>query len=441
MKKYFVFAPLLLFLILFLGGGLYLHLIGTENAFYQISPTVCILPSLILGIFLTHQSYQKNIAHLIRGMSHPDIITMCFIFLLAGAFGTLTQKLGGIDAIVYLTLKYVSPSYLLIGVFILSAIVSTVIGTSMGVIALVTPIATNLANQGAFSAALGVATVISGAMFGDNLSVVSDTTIAAITSQRANPKKKFRLNASIACVAALLAITLLVFSKTTTSVTLLQEKHSLLKLLPYGFLFTSVIFFGLNVFAALLLGVFIAALLAFFNYNYSIVEISQCIYKGFVGTDEILILSLFVGALSGLLQAQGGTQLLFSKIEKIIRKTGTNRRAEFLLAGLVSVFDILTANNTLAIVLSGNIARNIAQKFSVLPHRSAYLLDTFSCIFQGILPYGAQVLLASSLSGIPIFDLVPKVYYCYLLLLVALGEVFLRHSNFFQARLREKKWR
>ncbi len=427
MKKYFPFLPLLLFLALFLGSGICLQIKGTKNAFYQISPTVCALPSLILGIFLTKQSYKKNIAYLINGMGHPDIITMCFIFLLAGAFGSLTQTLGGIDAIVQITLRYLPSSYLLVSVFVISAVVSTAIGTSMGVVALVTPIATNMATQGAFPMALGVATVVGGAMFGDNLSVVSDTTIAAVTSQNADPKKKFKLNAIIACFTAFLTILILSLTKSASDIAVVDEVHSPLKLLPYAFLFLSVVFFGLNVFAALLVGILIAFVLAFWFYDIPGLTITQSIYKGFTSMDEILILSMFVGALSGLLQAQGGTTLIFEKIEKMIKKSGTPKCAEWVLGGLVSAFDVLTANNTLAIVLSGGIARDIAQKFKVLPHRSAYLLDTFSCVFQGILPYGAQILLASSLSGVSVFQLVPKVYYCYLLLVVAIVEIYFWH--------------
>jgi Na+/H+ antiporter NhaC len=292
----------------------------------------------------------------------------------------------------------------------------------MGVIALVVPFAVSMAQQGAFAEAIGVATVVSGSMFGDNLSIVSDTTIAAVTTQGADPRKKFALNARVAIVAAVVTVVILACLRSTAVTLPTEGALNLWKTLPYVLLFFGVVILKWDVVGGLLMAISVATLMALAD-GTSPVVIGQSLYSGMQGMNEVLVISLFVGGLRGLLRAQGGMDFIVRRIEKWIRRKSTSRCCEFVVAGTVSLFDILLGNNTLAIIASGHMAQTLAHNFGVPAHRSAYLLDVFACIFQGILPYAPQILLASSLSGVAIFDIVGKVYYCYVLLLICIVEV------------------
>ncbi len=421
-----VFIPIGLFLAIYLGVGIYFSAQGVDQAFYQISPTVCILPSLFLGIFMGRRSLQENLESLINGMRHRDIMTMCIIFLLAGAFSKVTYAIGSVDAMVHMALYLIPNHFLLIGIFLIASFISTAIGTSMGVIALVTPIAIGLAQKGAFPMPIGIATVVSGAMFGDNLSMISDTTIAAVMSQEADQKKKFKLNAKIALLAGVLTIGCLAYCP-TSAIEIQEQSFQTLKILPY-FIILAAGFTGMNVFMVLVIGLISAGAVCLFQ-EYTFTQYAQDIYQGFLSMHEIMVLSLFVGGLGGMLRDQGASQILFQKLARIIKTGNTARRAELMLAGIASFFDILVANNTIAIILSGDIARDIARKFQVSAHRSAYILDTFSCVFQGIIPYGAQILLASSLAGLSPLELSAHVYYCYILAAIALLDIAFRQKK------------
>jgi Na+/H+ antiporter NhaC len=424
-----VFLPLVLFLILYVGTGIYFSLMGSDKAFYQLSPTVCILPSLFLGGFLGKRSFQSNFKSLIDGMRHPDIITMCLIFLLAGAFSKVTDSIGSVEATVQLALHVIPQEFLLIGVFLIASFISTSIGTSMGVVALITPIAIGLAQQGAFPLALGVATVVGGAMFGDNLSMISDTTIASVLSQEADYRKKFKLNSIIALISGCLTVAFLAFSHTCClPIVPKTVTIHMLKVLPYVVLLVAGLS-GLNVFIVLMIGLISAGLVGIYQDTYTLIDYAQDIYRGFTQMNEIMVLSLFIGGLSGLLRDHGATEIIFAKIAHVIRKGHAQRRAELMLAGLASLFDLIVANNTIAIILSGDMGRAIARQFHIEPHRSAYLLDTFSCVCQGIIPYGAQVLLASSLANLSPLALSGQVYYCYIIAVVALGDIMLKNRK------------
>ena len=276
--------------------------------------------------------------------------------------------------------------------------------------------------QADFSSALSVATVVGGAMFGDNLSIISDTTIAAVMSQEADMKKKLRLNAKVAFIASVITIIILLLG-TDIKASVEAKEYSLLLVAPYILLMLLAIV-GVNVFVSLSISItFAGAIGLIANYDYNLLIFSQSIYKGFTSMNEIMLLSLMVGGLSGL-AGKNFTKETADKLSAWISKRNAGDRvSQLIIAKLVSLFDILLANNTIAIIFSGEIAREIAKKHKIPPHYSAAWLDIFSCVFQGIIPYGAQILLASTIAGISPLAVMPYVYYCYVLGLVAVLHI------------------
>jgi Na+/H+ antiporter NhaC len=411
--------PILLFVFVYVGSSLYFAWQGLPNAFYQLAPTVAILPALIAGWILHKGSTKKRMDSFLDGISHRDIITMCIIFLLAGAFSTVTKSIGSVDSTVNLILSLVDSRFLLIGVFIAAAFISTAIGTSMGTIATLAPLALGLAQQDAFSIELGMATVVGGAMFGDNLSLISDTTIAAVMSQEADFAKKLKLNAFVATIAASITM-LLLFGLHNSQIIIQTHSSNLLLITPYLLLITLALR-GVNVFSVLVTSTIFAGIVGFITSSYTLFAFSHDIAVGFNSMYDIMLLSMLVGGLSGL--TSSNLQQLTRGIEKYIHRYGGQKLAQIFIAAIVSVLDILLANNTIAIIFSGQMVKDIAHYYKVPPHYSAAWLDIFSCVFQGIIPYGAQILLASSIGGISPLAIIGHVYYCYILGAVTMGYI------------------
>ncbi len=410
------FLPILSFIIIYLFSGFYHFYLGTPKAFYQLSPNVAIIPALIFAWILNKNSTKDKIQNLIDGVRHNDIITMCIIFLLSGAFGFVTKKIGCVDATVNLALSLFPSSFLTIGLFITAAFIATSIGSSMGTIATLAPISLGMANQGAFSIELGMGTLIGGAMFGDNLSLISDTTIAAVNSQSADPRKKLKINIIVSFVASAITLIILFFIK-TEGVSIEAKSYSFTLILPYIFLITLAVS-GVNVFVVLVLSLIFAGSIGIIFNNYSIISFSKDISLGFESMYDIMALSMLIGGLSGLTN-QNSSELAQTLFKLLPKKSG-KKMATLLIAKIVSVFDILLANNTVAILLSGKIVKNISNKYKISPHESAAWLDIFSCVFQGLIPYGAQVLLAGSIASISPLQIIGHVYYCYILGVVSI---------------------
>lgn len=418
------FIPILLFVSIFFGSGIYFSLQGVENAFYLVPPTAAIIPSLVVAWLMNRSSTAQTMKRFLNGASHHDIMTMCIIFLLAGALSTVTQSIGSVTSTVNFALAIIPDHLLLIGVFLISALISTAIGTSMGTIAALAVIVTQLANQGAFSLEIGAATLVGGAMFGDNMSIISDTTIAAISSQEANLKEKLKLNMIVALIAS--AITILVLLSNDGSTTQVADKDfSLILISPYIFLILMAIF-GINVFIVLVLSIAYAGTIGLIFGQYSLLALAQDMAKGFADMQEIMLLSILIGGLSGLSNQNGA--VIAGKLLSLLPKNAGKRSGELLISLIVGVYDILLANNTIAIIFSGELAREIAKKCKIKPHESAAWLDIYSCVFQGIIPYGAQVLLVSAVAGISPLMVVGKVYYCYILGLVTFVYILLRRK-------------
>ncbi|PMN24658.1 sodium:proton antiporter [Vibrio splendidus] len=425
--------PLIVFLSLFIGVGTYLSLQGVDFAFYQLPAPIAALPAVMLALLLSKDKLNRAIEQFLGGVGHKDIIAMCMIYLLAGAFAAVAKASGGVDATVNLGLSAIPTSMILPGIFLISAFIATAMGTSMGTIAAVAPVALGIADSAGMSIPLTAGVVLSGAMFGDNLSIISDTTIAATRSQGCEMRDKFRENIRIALPAALIAIVIFAFNSTATQV---PETGPIewLKVLPYITILILAVS-GMNVFVVLTIGILLAGGVSLGSVeNYGMTDYAQDIYAGFGNMQEIFLLSMLIGGLSELMRRQGGLAFLTNLVSGVIRAFGSShskqangRASELGIAGLVSMVNLCTANNTVAIIVSGSVARQLAEENDVSPRRSASLLDIFSCVIQGVLPYGAQVLLLGSVFNLSPLDIVANSYYCFALAIVAVVAVFIKH--------------
>ena len=417
-------TPLLLFLALFFGAGIWFTLQGEAMGFYQLRAPVAILPALALAAWLAHRRGIKALDTLLAGMGDSNVVLMCLIFLLAGAFATVSKAIGAVDAVVALGLGALPPALILPGLFLVASFVSLSIGTSMGTIAAVVPIALGVSDAAGLDRALVVGAVIGGAMFGDNLSVISDTTIAATRSQGCEMRDKFRENFRIALPAALVTAVLLGFLGDAAPVSAPDAASKWLVLTYLAVL--ALALSGLNVIVVLGLGIALAGVFGFaLSPGYDWQVFAGDIYGGYESMVEITLLSLLIGGLAALIKAAGGLQWLADVIARFARGHTGRRSGEFSIAALSALGDAFTANNTVAILVGGSVAKDIATRHDITPKRAASLLDIFACVVQGVLPYGAQILLAGSLAGslaaVSPLALAGKVYYCWILAAVTIG--------------------
>ena len=394
-------TPLLLFLALFFGAGLYYTAQGEAMGFYQLRAPVAILPALALGLWLARRRQLP---------AQPT--------LLAGAFAMVSKGVGAVDAVVALGLGSLPPVLILPGLFVAAGFVSLSIGTSMGTIAAVVPIALGVADAAGLDRVLVSGAVVGGAMFGDNLSIISDTTIAATRSQGAQMRDKFRENFRIALPAAVATVLLLAGMGESAPVEAAAGASPWL-VLPYVLVLVLALA-GLDVVAVLGIGLVAAGVggLALVP-DYGLVEFAADTWAGFESMVEITLLSILIGGLAALIKATGGLDWLAAAIARFARGHTGHRAGGFSIAALATGANVLTANNTVAILVAGSVARDIAQRHDISPRRSASLLDIFACVTQGVLPYGAQILLAASLASISPLALAGKVHYCWLLALSA----------------------
>ena len=397
-ENFFALLPFAIFLGLFLGTGIILTLQGVDFAFYQLPASIAIIPAIIvsigLGKYVSKSTIEKQVEQFISGAGNSNITTMCIIYLLAGAFSVVAKATGSVDASVQLGLA-VFPDYLLLpGLFLVAAFLSTAMGTSMGTIAAIAPVALGFIETANLDAALVGGCLISGAIFGDNLSIISDTTIASTRSQGAHMKDKFRVNFKFAVPAALICLVIFTILGGEVSHELSNES-ALIGLIPYVTILVLALL-GVNVFVVLTLGIVLAAAIGMISNGYQLSVWLKDITAGFSSMQDIFLLSLFIGGLSELVRQQGGLSALTRVIETLARKLTPNnkRRAAGLgIAGLAFICNFFTANNTVSIIVTGDTAKNLATDGELSPAESASLLDVFACINQGMLPYGAQVLL------------------------------------------------
>ena len=401
--------PFLIFVAIYLGTGVVLQMKGVGMAFYQLPAPVAVFVGIIAAFILFKGSIIEKFDTFLEGCGHQDIITMCIIYLLAGAFAGVSKAMGGVDATVNMGLTYIPAHYIAAGLFIIASFISTATGTSVGAIVSITPIAVGLAEKSGVPLPLILAAVMGGAMFGDNLSVISDTTIAATKTQGVEMRDKFRVNLYIAAPAAIITIILLlVFGKPDHVPHIEVLAYNFLKVLPYLVVLILAIT-GINVFVVLTSGIFLSGIIGLAHGDFTLLSLTNEIYNGFLGMNEIFLLSLLTGGLATMSTKAGGIQWLIEQIQKII--VG-KKSAKIGVGLLVAVTDMAVANNTVAIIINGSIAKKICQKYNVDLRESAAILDIFSCIFQGLIPYGAQmlILLGFTAGKVSPLDIIPLLW-------------------------------
>ncbi len=420
--------PFLVFIVVYLGAGIILEAMGMDMAFYQFPSPVAALIGIIVAFIIFKGSIDEKFSIFARGCGNENILTMCFIYLFAGAFATVAKSMGGVDATVNLGLSVIPAEYMTGGMFIISSFIAVATGTSVGTISAVGPIAVSTADKAGLSLPLIIAAVIGGAMFGDNLSVISDTTIAATKTQGVEMKDKFRINFLIALPAAILTlIVLLVVGKPETATAITDLSFNVVKIIPY-IVVLALALIGFNVFVTLGAGTILAGIIGIAYGDFTFLGFAQNIYSGFTGMIEIFLLSLMIGGLSEMCSHYGGIQWMLEKIKGFVK---SKRSAQAGISALVSLCDIATANNTIAIIIAGQPSREICETYEVDPRKSASLLDIWSCVFQGILPYSAQVLIACGLTAglVSPTQLLPLLWYPYLLAIFAIIAMFVPFAD------------
>ncbi|GGW44521.1 Na+/H+ antiporter NhaC family protein [Arenibacter certesii] len=404
--------PLLVFVFTFLGAGIYL------NDFYALPSPIAVIAGIMVAFIIFGQSIDSKIQTLLKGCGDDKILTMCLIYLLAGAFAAITEATGSVDAIVNFGLDYIAIQYVYFGVFIIASFLSLSTGTSVGAILALAPIVVGFADKGDVSLSILCGALLGGSMFGDNLSLISDTTIAATQSLGCKMSDKFKQNIKIALPAALLTITILIIQGlgvTTNTAEVISQDYSLIKILPY-LLVIGLSVIGINVFVVLLLGVVAGGVLGIGYGDFTLLESTRIAYNGFTNMTEIFLLSLLSGGLAALVAKNGGIDYILNKIKGFIKGKAS---AQYGIAALVGTVNTAIANNTVSIIIVGSIAKNINDDYGLDKKETASILDIFACISQGLLPYGAQVLMILSLSKgrLDYLDLISNTWYLYILLI------------------------
>lgn len=419
--------PIGVFLVLYLGLGIvFEYVLKIEMGFYHIPIVVAFMAAIFVACMQNRKvSFDEKLEIMGKSLSDKNIITMILIFMTAGIFVGVVGR-GGAQSVAYFMLSLVPMRFAPAVLFIVACFISTAMGTSTGTIALIVPIAVSVANITGFSPALCIGSVMGGAMFGDNLSLISDTTIAACNTQGCAMKDKFRENFHIAFPAALVSVVvILMISAGVEQHGVVRDSYSLIQIIPYILVLIGGIA-GMNVFLILFIGIVTGAIIMTATGALTPLQLLSNMGNGASGMFETSMVAILVSALCGLMKEYGGFDALLYGIKKIFRG---KKGGQFGMGLLVGVMDIATANNTVAIVMTGEIAREMAKEYDISPRKSASILDTFSCIFQGILPYGAQMLYAVSAAvtmgcQISAFEIIPKLYYPFFLFISSLLFIF-----------------
>ena len=424
--------PFVVFVFVYMATGIVLNHLGVEMAFYQVPAPVCILPAIILAFIMFKGSIDDKFNDFVRGCGDENIIIMCLIYILAGAFATVSKESGGVDSVVNFALSVIPLQFITGGIFLIGCFISISTGTSVGTISTVGPIAVGLAQKGNLPLALVLGSLVGGAMFGDNLSVISDTTIAATRTQNVEMKDKFRANIRMALPAAIITfIILLVVGKPEAIPAFEDRPYNPILIIPYLFVLISAIA-GMNVFLVLTSGIILSGIIGISTGGLDLMTFAQNIFTGFSGMFEIFLLSMLTGGLSYMVSKNGGIDWLVQKIRSFARG---QKSAEVSIALLTALTDAATANNTVAIIIDGPVAKEISNDFKIDPRRSAALLDTFSCVMQGIIPYGAQILIAAGLTkelgagAVSPMEIIPFLWYQGILVIFAISSIFIRYAD------------
>lgn len=404
--------PIAVFLVLYLGTGIwyeYISPVEGQPGFYIMSVVVAFILALMVAMLQNRSlNFDEKIRICAKGIGNENITIMLFIFLIAGAFGGIAKQAGGAKSTANMLLNIIPGNFAVPGLFIIACIISMSMGTSVGTITVLVPIAASVSESGGISLPLCVATVVGGGMFGDNLSFISDTTIAATRSQGVKMKDKFRANFRIAFPAALVTLIILTaVALRSKSVNIGHFDFNFIQAIPY-FVVLAMALLGLNVFIVLIAGILLFAIAGTVTGTLTYVSAFTSMGEGTSGMFETMIVTILVASISALIRENGGFEAILQFIEKHF---SGKRGGKAGIAALTALMDVSTANNTVAIVVAGPIAKEISDKFKVEPELSASLLDSASCIMQGIIPYGAQLLVASSLCAATNVSIIPYLFY------------------------------
>ena len=404
--SWWALSPLLVFLCLYLVTSILV------NDFYKVPITVAFLVSSCYAIAITRGlKLDQRIYQFSVGAANKNILLMIWIFILAGAFAQSAKQMGAIDATVNLTLHILPDNLLLAGIFIAACFISLSIGTSVGTIVALTPVAVGLAEKTEIALPFMVAVVVGGSFFGDNLSFISDTTIASTKTQECVMRDKFRVNSMIVVPAAIIILGIYIFQG--------------LSIIPYIIVLGTAIA-GMNVMLVLIIGILTSGIIGIATGSFGVFDWFGAMGTGITGMGELIIITLLAGGMLETIRYNGGIDFI---IKKLTRHVNSKRGAELSIAALVSIANLCTANNTIAIITTGPIAKDIAKKFHLDRRKTASILDTFSCLIQGIIPYGAQMLIAAGLANISPISIIGNLYYPFTMGICALLAILFRYPR------------
>ncbi|MGM9742818.1 MAG: Na+/H+ antiporter NhaC family protein [Candidatus Cryptobacteroides sp.] len=410
-------SPLLVFL------GIYLVSSIIAKDFYRVPTASAFLIASIYALIISKKApIEEKIAIFSSGAGHKNVLLMLWIFILAGAFAETARQIGAIDATVAVTLAVLPAKMLYAGLFLAACFISMAVGTSVGTIVALVPVAAGIAAESGVSTGFITAIVAGGAFFGDNLSFISDTTIAATKTQGCSMSDKFKVNLRITAPAAVMVTAVYLILGHSAAIAPTGDTVDWVKLVPYIAVIGLAVS-GVNVTAVLALGIGINAVIGFSTGSLNWIGWLESIGKGIAGMGDLIIVTMLSGGMLEIIRHNGGIDFL---VRTLTRRIRGKRGAEMSIAALVSMANVCTANNTIAILTTGRIARDITEKFGLDPRKTASILDTFSCMIQGILPYGAQMLMASGLAGISAIGIIRYLYYPFTMGIVAFAAILLR---------------
>lgn len=407
--------PIAVFLLFFLGSGV------IAKDFYAMPTIVAFLIALAVAFCQNPRlKFNDKIKVCTKGIGDENVVMMCFIFLTAGAFSGAVTAAGGADSTVYLGLSLIPSQFAVVGLFLIGCFISISMGTSVGTIVALAPIAVGVSNATSFAMPLCLSAVVSGAMFGDNLSMISDTTIAAVRTQGCEMSDKFKMNFKIVLPAAILTAVIYFLLTMHGSSTLELGTYNIWQVIPYLLVLIGALM-GINVFVVLIFGTIASVIAGVTTGTMPVNEIFTSIGAGVSSMYDITVISITVAAIGALVKEYGGIDAVLHFIH---RNTKGKKGAQLSIAALVAGVDLATANNTIAIVMAGPIAREISQEFDIDPRRTASLLDIFASVAQGLIPYGAQMLYAAAAAGIATYAIIPYTFYPILMAISAFVFIF-----------------
>ena len=412
-------SPLIFFIFTYLATSI------VAGDFYKVPLTVVFMLTAFFAIATSKGRIDHRIKVFSKGASKKNLMLMIWIFIMAGAFAQSAKEMGSVEAFVNLTLCIVPSDCLLAGIFIASSLISLSVGTSVGTIVALTPIAVGLAHATGQSTPMLTAVVVGGSFFGDNMSFISDTTVVATQTQGCSMKDKFNTNIHIALPAALFVILIYALLGAGNTPKATFQSSDILKIVPYiAVLVTATI--GIDVFLVLCLGILLTGIVGMAEESYDLFTWFEAMGNGISGMGELIVVSLLAGGILEIIHANGGIRYI---VNKMLRTVKGSRRAEMAIAAMVSFVDMCTANNTIAIITVSGLAKEITKRFNLDNRRVASILDTFSCIMQGLIPYGAQLLMAAALSNCNPINIIPYMYYTYALAFASIMAIIFRYPR------------